>query len=118
MLDDPDAPGGTFAHWAVFDLGATRSQLAEGAGSAGASALHQARNDFGVVGYRGPCPPAGKDAHHYRFQLFALNVDKLQLGQSPTVSDVQRAMQGHVLDTSTVTVTFGRKEATQPNHRK
>ncbi|MCC6146747.1 MAG: YbhB/YbcL family Raf kinase inhibitor-like protein, partial [Anaerolineaceae bacterium] len=67
IVDDPDAPLGTFTHWVLFDLPAERSELAEGASSDGAlSALH-GKTSFGKTAYGGPCPPSG--VHHYIFTL-------------------------------------------------
>jgi Raf kinase inhibitor-like YbhB/YbcL family protein len=97
ILDDPDAPGGTFTHWVLFNLPASVRQLEEGIpGQAqlqnGAS---QGKNDFGRIGYGGPCPPRGT-AHRYRFTLYAL--DKT-LDSKPGASKKQivDAMKGHIL---------------------
>jgi Raf kinase inhibitor-like YbhB/YbcL family protein len=109
VLDDPDAPGGTFAHWAVFDIGPNVHALGEGAGSANNSALHQAVNDFGTPGYGAPCPPPGRGPHHYHFQLFALDVPSLGLSPSPKVFEVRQAVEDHVLDTAELTATYGRQ---------
>lgn len=67
VVDDPDAPGGTFVHWVVAGVPASQTQLAEGEVPA---AARQARNSAGS-GYTGPCPPSGP-AHHYRFTVYAL----------------------------------------------
>lgn len=66
---DPDAPGGTFHHWSVR-FPATVGALAAGEAPSGAV---EGRNDFGSVGYRGPCPPPGASAHHYVITLIALS---------------------------------------------
>ena len=97
IADDPDAPAGTWVHWVMFDLpGNARSlpqsvekkeQLENGA--------RQGRNDFGKIGYGGPCPPRGKP-HRYFFKLYALDT-KLNLRAGATKQDVERAQQGHVL---------------------
>jgi Raf kinase inhibitor-like YbhB/YbcL family protein len=68
VVDDPDAPGGTYTHWVLFHLDPDLTGLAEGQVPAGA---RQARNSAGKAGYSGPCPPPGP-AHHYRFTLYAL----------------------------------------------
>jgi Raf kinase inhibitor-like YbhB/YbcL family protein len=68
VVDDPDAPRGTFVHWVVFALPASATGLEEGRLPAGA---RQARNSAGDAEYAGPCPPSG--THHYRFTVYALN---------------------------------------------
>lgn len=99
ICDDPDAPGGTWVHWVLFNVGAERDHLPEGVatvellrdqGGAG-----QGLNDSKEIGYGGPCPPPGKP-HRYFFKLYALDVP-LPLKGKVTKSDVERAMQGHVL---------------------
>src|SRR5215813_3422064 len=75
--DDPDAPAGTWHHWAAYDISAQRTALAEDAGRREAGDLAQAVNDFGRIGYGGPCPPRGHGPHHYHFRLLALSVDRL-----------------------------------------
>ena len=68
VVDDPDAPRGTFTHWILFGLPPSTSSLAEGTVPAGAK---QARNSAGSAAYAGPCPPSG--THHYRFTVYALD---------------------------------------------
>ncbi len=80
---DPDAPMGGFWHWVVFDIPATVRSLRAGAGDPARSLLPrgalQTRNDYGFLGYGGPCPPSGS-VHHYHFVLYALKVAKRGLG--------------------------------------
>ena len=109
VVDDPDAPGGTFAHWGVFNLDAPGGQLPEGAGNDASSRFRQARNDFGQAGYGGPCPPRGNGAHHYRFRLFALDSPTLAAGSAVRVGDLEPAMDGHVLASALVTATYERR---------
>jgi Raf kinase inhibitor-like YbhB/YbcL family protein len=66
VMDDPDAPAGTFTHWVVFNLPATATGIAGGRLPSGAA---QARNSGGQATYIGPCPPSG--THHYRFTIYA-----------------------------------------------
>lgn len=104
IMDDPDAPGGTFTHWVLFDIPGAQSALPEGLrpGQVGISG----RNDFGRVGYGGPCPPGG--THRYVFTLFSLDVSTLRRGEGARRADVERAMQGHVLAQTQLIGRFGR----------
>ncbi len=74
LVNDSDAPGG-FWHWALIDIPASVSALAEGA--AAPNGARTLVNDFGDFGYSGPCPPSGAGPHHYHFVLYALDVAKL-----------------------------------------
>lgn len=96
LLEDPDAPGGTFRHWGVYDLPPDHRELAPGAGKGSSGGLKQARNDFGDQAYGGPCPPPGDRPHHYVFRVMALDVGKLS-PEPGQVSDIVDAMHGHVL---------------------
>ena len=86
VVVDPDAPGDTFRHWGAYDIPAGTRAIA-----AGQSLGAQAVNDFGQAGYGGPCPPRGHGAHRYHFKLFALPVDKLDVGANAKVADVETA---------------------------
>ncbi len=103
LVEDPDAPGGTFVHWVVYDLPAEVRGLGEGKLPSGA---RQGRNGFGKSHYGGPCPPPGP-AHHYHFRLFALD-RPLDLPAGATDAELRRAMEGHVLGTGELVGTFGR----------
>lgn len=91
IVDDPDAPGGTFVHWVLFDLSADIKELPEGIKGVGVEGV----NDFRRRGYNGPCPPRGS-VHRYFFKIYALD-GKLNLAAGASKRDVERAMQGHVL---------------------
>jgi Raf kinase inhibitor-like YbhB/YbcL family protein len=95
IMDDPDAPAGTWNHWLIFDLPATVKSLPEGhqPGKDGLSGT----NDFGRPDYGGPCPPKGHGPHRYFFKLYALDVPSLKLEHGAKRSDIDRAMQGHIL---------------------
>jgi Raf kinase inhibitor-like YbhB/YbcL family protein len=97
IVTDPDAPGQTFVHWVLYDLPADTRSLPEGVSGLGqlADGSRQGRNDFGDLGYGGPCPPPGP-AHHYIFTLYALDA-KLNLPVGATRAQVEAAMQGHIL---------------------
>lgn len=97
IMDDPDAPGGTWVHWVLYDLPASTRELPEGVAKQEQlpSGARQGRNDFGKIGYGGPCPPPGKP-HRYFFKLYALDA-KLGLKAGATKADLERAMKGHIL---------------------
>jgi Raf kinase inhibitor-like YbhB/YbcL family protein len=106
ICEDPDAPGGTFHHWGLFDLPAELASLGEGA-PPGKDAK-AARNDFGSAGYRGPCPPKGHGIHHYHFRLFALSVPHLTVPASASCKALLAAVHPHVLASADLVGTFGR----------
>ncbi len=99
IMYDPDAPAGTFIHWVIYDIPASRSDLPEavprrpvieGLGVQGV-------NDFGYTGYGGPCPPAWHGEHRYFFALHALNTESLGLPSGSTADAVIEAMKGKVV---------------------
>ena len=104
VIDDPDAPGGTFRHWAVFDIPASARSIA-----AGQQIGIQATNDKGGLGYTGPCPPKGNPPHHYHFRLFAVGVDKLGLGPTAKVKDVEDAAVRHAIAQGELIGTYQRR---------
>ncbi|MFZ0886855.1 MAG: YbhB/YbcL family Raf kinase inhibitor-like protein [Candidatus Binataceae bacterium] len=108
IVDDPDAPRGTWVHWVIFDLPANITRLDEGVAKTAtpANGAHQGVNDFGRLGYNGPCPPPGSP-HHYHFRLFALD-SALSLPSTATAADLRTASKGHVLATGELIGTFGR----------
>ncbi len=95
IIADPDAPRGTFYHWAVYDIPATTMRLPEGAGSA-SRGLSQGINDFGDAYYDGPQPPKGHGVHHYHFRLAALNVEKLN-PQGEKVAQIWATARAHMI---------------------
>ncbi|HML12807.1 MAG TPA: YbhB/YbcL family Raf kinase inhibitor-like protein [Xanthobacteraceae bacterium] len=102
LCDDPDAPGGTWHHWAAYDISAERRSLAEGAGRRDTKDLPQAINDFGRTGYGGPCPPRSHGSHHYHFRLLALSSDSLAVGKNPPCRDVEREARKYLLAEATL----------------
>ena len=90
IMDDPDAPSGTFDHWIVWNIPATTKNIAEGKEPQGTAG----RTGFGKTGYGGPCPPGGE--HRYYFKLYALDAT-LNLPSSSSKSDLENAMKGHTL---------------------
>jgi len=96
LVEDPDAPKGTFTHWVLFNLPASTRDLPETAsGGKLPKGAVQGTNDFGKTGYGGPKPPKGK-AHRYYFKVFALD-KKLDLDAKARRADLDSAMRGHVL---------------------
>jgi len=103
ILDDPDAPGGTFTHWMLYDIpGATNAlpRSSSGIGTPG-------KNDFGKTSYGGPCPPKGSN-HRYFFKLYAVNVPNLGLPQGATRVQLDKAMASHQVATTSLMGTYGR----------
>ena len=109
LCDDPDAPAGTWHHWAAYDIPAGRAELMEGAAQhSDKGTFKQAINDFRRVGYGGPCPPHRHGIHHYHFRLLALAIDRLPLGSKPSCRDVEHAARSHVLAEATLVGTYQR----------
>ncbi len=111
-LFDADAPTGSgFWHWVMFNIPADATSLAAGAGDpsktlAPAGSI-QIRNDAGIPGYVGPCPPAGDKPHRYVLTLFALKLDKLPLDQTASGALAGFYFNGNLLGKATLTVTYG-----------
>jgi Raf kinase inhibitor-like YbhB/YbcL family protein len=97
ICDDPDAPGGTWVHWLLYNMPPRETGLAEGIPEANElpnGSMH-GLNDFGRPGYGGPAPPSGK-VHRYRFHVYALDA-VLILKPRALRSELERAMRGHIL---------------------
>ncbi len=98
IMDDPDAPIGTFTHWIVYDIPGNIRDLPEAFPKADqVNSIRQGVNDFGYVGYGGPCPPKGHGFHRYFFKIYALDVESLGLPPKATRRQVEERMNGHVL---------------------
>ena len=108
ILEDPDAPSGTFTHWLVYDLPPGVHQLPENVARQDdlSGGGRQGRNDFHRVGYGGPCPPPGRP-HRYFFRLFALN-SVLSLPAGASRHEVETAIRGHVIAQAELMGKFGR----------
>jgi Raf kinase inhibitor-like YbhB/YbcL family protein len=102
ILDDPDAPGGRFIHWLAWGIPPDTGGLAEGE-----AAPLEGRNDFGTVGYRGPCPPRGRGPHRYRFRLHALG-EELRLAPGAGVAKLERVLTGNLLAVAELVGTYER----------
>ena len=108
IVEDPDAPMGTFVHWVVFNLPADASGMAADAPKTAelADGARQGNNGMGAVGYKGPCPPPGK-THHYHFELFALDTT-LDTPSAGDAASLRAAMQNHVKASTGLVGTFER----------
>nr|HEX4318075.1 YbhB/YbcL family Raf kinase inhibitor-like protein [Kofleriaceae bacterium] len=98
VVDDPDAPKGTWVHWVLANIPAATTSLA-----AGASAGDAGKTDFGTTGYGGPCPPSG--THHYHFKVYALDAAPLAAAGA-TKADLLRAIAGHVIARGELVATY------------
>jgi hypothetical protein len=103
LCDDPDAPAGTWHHWAAYDIPAAQTALTLNAAQhVDKHEFKQAINDFQRLGYGGPCPPRRHGPHHYHFRLLALSTDRLAMRLDPSCEDVERAARKHVLAKATL----------------
>jgi Raf kinase inhibitor-like YbhB/YbcL family protein len=91
IVDDPDAPNGTFVHWVMWNIPAATSEIAGGSVPAGAQ---EGASSLGKPGYVPACPPNGM--HHYHFKLFALDAS-LELPAATTSQELEHAMEGRIL---------------------
>ncbi len=111
IMDDPDAPMGTWVHWVLWNLPGTRGSLPENVSKTGEpkelGGVLQGNNTWPKIGYYGPCPPPGKP-HRYYFKLYALD-GPLSVKAGATKADVERATQGHVLAQAQLMGTYARK---------
>jgi len=108
ILDDPDAPVGTWVHWVLFNLPAEALSLPEAVGPdpvLANGAVHGS-NSWNSIGYGGPCPPGGEE-HRYFFKLYALDI-VLDLEVGATKEQVLAAMEGHILAQTELMGTFSR----------
>jgi Raf kinase inhibitor-like YbhB/YbcL family protein len=110
IVEDPDAPQGTFHHWVAYNVPATYQGLEEGAGSPrSAATIDIASNDFGNRQYDGPQPPRGHGPHHYHFRLVALDVPRLNvIPTSASVQDVIEAARPHMIAAAETVGTYER----------
>lgn len=98
IMHDPDSPNGNFIHWLFWNL-PPDTQIAEASKPQATEGI----NDFGKIGYGGPCPHTG--SHRYIFTLFALD-QKIQLKKGATEAELKAAISGHIIDQSTLTGIF------------
>ena len=102
IVDDPDAPAGTWVHWVLFNIPSTTTSLEE---SADISAVAVGKNSSGNMRYDGPCPPSG--THRYYFKLYALD-SILDLSSGASKEQLLTAMKGHILAQGELMGTFSK----------
>jgi Raf kinase inhibitor-like YbhB/YbcL family protein len=103
IVDDSDAPSGSFTHWAIWNISPQTTAIAEGSAPKGVPGT----NDFGRSGYGAPCPPSG--AHRYNFKVFALD-RQLDLPSGARRGQLDAAIKGHVLAESELMGRYSRKK--------
>lgn len=96
ISDDPDAPSGTFVHWIIWNIDPQTTQIAENSVPSGSSL---GKTSAGRTGFVPPCPPSG--THRYYFKIYALDT-KLNLTPNAGKDNLEKAMQGHVLDSAEI----------------
>jgi Raf kinase inhibitor-like YbhB/YbcL family protein len=104
LVEDPDAPGGTYVHWTVYGIPPDTRRFEENKPPAN---VKQGENSFGKTGYGGPCPPEGSKAHRYVFALYALRAD-LDLENGAKPDEVREAIAEHALARGRLVGTFRR----------
>jgi Raf kinase inhibitor-like YbhB/YbcL family protein len=100
IMDDPDAPVGTFTHWLVWNIPPSKTKIEKGE-----SLSPSGTTGFGRIGYGGPCPPSG--THRYYFKLYSLYTN-LNLDEGATRQQLEEAMQGHVIEKAELIGTYNR----------
>ena len=110
VVEDPDAPSGTFRHWAVYNIAADLTELWENATKDGkGDRLCQAVNDFGNPHYDGPEPPRGHGPHHYHFRLAALDVPRIDAPEAAKVADIWKEARPHIIAEAELVGTYERR---------
>lgn len=108
IVEDPDAPAGTFTHWIIWDIEPT-DIIPEGIPSEHVTdvlSAVQGMNDSGKLGYKGPCPPSGKP-HRYFFKVYALD-SKLELSSGSGKKELENAIKDHKIQYGETIATYGR----------
>ncbi|MDC8452270.1 MAG: YbhB/YbcL family Raf kinase inhibitor-like protein [Candidatus Nitrosotalea sp.] len=101
IMTDPDAPRGNFTHWTVWNIPSSKIEFAKGE----KFDFPQGRTGFGTPAYGGPCPPSG--THRYLIKIYALDAE-LDLAKGSSVTDLQKAMDGHIITESTLMGKYSR----------
>lgn len=107
IVDDPDAPMGTWVHWVIYNIPSDTMELKENipAESLLSDGTTQGITDYQKIGYKGPCPPGG--THRYFFRIYALDTE-LSLDPGATKKELLKAMEGHILDKANLIGRFKR----------
>ncbi len=103
IVDDPDAPNGTWIHWTIWNINPQTELIAENSVPAGAV---QGKTSAGSNNFGGPCPPSG--THRYFFKLFALD-SAIDLPASVDVQDLQAAIRGHIIESAELIGLYSRR---------
>lgn len=103
LVEDPDSPGKTWLHWALYNISPEATGIAEDARPLGSM---ECVSDFGSLGYGGPCPTTG--THRYSFKLFALDTN-LDLSEDANLSEIYEAMGGHIIESDEVVGLYTRE---------
>ncbi len=106
IMDDPDTIIGLFTHWTLVNIPAEYISLPEGVNTEGIGI--PGVNDYRRFGYGGPCPPRGRGMHRYFFRLYALSVPYLDLDPGFTRDELDRALNGYVIEVAELLGTFER----------
>ena len=110
IMDDPDAPFRTFTHWLIWNIEPTNEipeNIPKEKEISEPIKAKQGINDFGEIGYGGPCPPAGKP-HHYHIKVYALDT-MLDLEAGADKKSLEKAMEGHIIQYGEAVATYERK---------
>lgn len=97
IVEDPDAPSGTFRHWALYNIQANETGLPEGASGQGLRGAGEGVNGFRNARYDGPQPPKGHGPHHYHFRLAALDTERLDIPASAKAEDIWAKALPHII---------------------
>ncbi len=99
IMEDPDAPVGIFTHWIVYDIPAHINHISQNFPKIrDIGKIKQGLNDFGYIGYGGPCPPRGDKAHRYYFKIYALDIQSLDIRpEKATRNIVLEKIQNHII---------------------
>lgn len=112
IMDDPDAPVGTFTHWVLWNYPVSGPSIALPQGLLKTGKLPngalQGITDFGRQGYNGPMPPRGHGIHHYHIKVYALD-SALSIPNTRAKADLERAMKGHILAQAELVGLYERK---------
>jgi len=109
IVDDPDAPIGTWTHWIVYNIPPDAKGLPQGVPNLEnlPHGMQQGKNSFNKIGYDGPCPPPGHGAHHYFFRLYALDA-VLDIRSGVDRRELGHAMKGHIISQAELSGRFER----------